>query len=605
MISSTMLRFGHMLCVWATLAVVAQGQGLPSPQESVEAARQVVDWVRAGAVEGSARPFAGACVTIRLDGRVLGRGEVMGEGEDPLAEATRRALQRAASGLPADWDVRSEAARSRLCVCLELPGSLVPLEAKSDAELALGVSPGLDGVAVRMGTRIAARYPLQMLPARENVAMALRSLVAELADDPARGLAEFAELRQAGYTFYRFRTVQMAQLDPRSTPVFLHRGGRVVEMDEIDMARLREMADGLARHLLHRRWPGSEGYGFMGTLDPVTGKTERLFSNPVGQGLGISALCTYIRSPHADRSTVEQARRAVSELVRDLAKIEDGETEPWSDAASGAAVAAALLDAAPYLEGDNETLATLRERCVQRVVGSFDARSGDLAPGVDPDAWGLVSYAMVRLAQTRQGGVRLEQADAAVRAAYRHTPPARLVSHLPWLGWADIEVAGAGPVKGATLLLNTRRQIAEHQLDALSLAPDDRDLSGAVVFAKGSNPLPDWQSIRPLPLLADMLGDERLTGGTLHDGEAGTELGHVLGLLRYARQLCAESADGHMYARADRAAWGVRMSLWDPRMPIEASALTLEAVCRTLAAVETLAGRTDRPAEGAKGAQSP
>lgn len=604
--SKTSLRLGYMLCVLATLAVFAQGQGPPSPQDSVEAARQVVEWVRAGTVEGSAKPFAGACVTIRLDGRVIGRGEVMGEGEDVLAEATRRALQRASSGLPADWDVRSEAARSRLCVELELPGSLIPLDGKSDAELALGVSPGLDGVAVRMGTRVAARFPLQMLPARENVAMALRSLVAELADDPARGLAEFAELRQAGYTFYRFRTVQMAQLDPRTAPVFLHRGGRVVEADEIDMARLREMADGLARHLLHRRWPGTEGYGFMGTLDPVTGKPERLFSNPVGQGLGISALCTYIRSPYADRSTVEQARRAVRELVRDLAKVEDGEIEPWADAASGAAVAVALLDAAPWLEGENESLATLRERSTKRVVESFDARAGDLAAGVNQDAWGMVSYAMVRLAQAGQGGVRLEQADSVVRAAYRHTLPTRLVTHFPWLGWADMALAGStGPVRGATLLLDTRRQIGEHQLDTLSLAPDDRDLVGAVVYTTGSNPLPDWNSIRPLPLLADMLADPRLTGGTLNGGEASRELSHLLGLTRYTRQLCAESADGHLYARPERATWGVRMSLWDPRMPVEASAMALEGVCRTIGAVEALAERASKSDTGADEAQSP
>lgn len=605
-ISNHVLWLGYMLCVVATLACVARGQALPSPQDSVEAARQVVDWVRAGVVEGSGKPFAGACVTIRLDGRVIGRGEVLHEVEDALAEATRRALARARSSLPADWDVRSEGARNRLCVQLELPGALLPLDGKSDAELALGVSPGLDGVAVRMGTRVAARYPLQMLPARENVAVALRSLVAELTDDPTRGLAELSELRQAGYTFYRFRTVQMAQLDPRAAPVFLHRGGRVIEPGELDMTHLREMADGLARNLLHRRWPGTEGYGFMGTLDPVSGRAERLFSNPLGQALGISALCTYARSAHADPSIAEEAQRAVSKLVLDLARIEEGEIEPWSDVASSAGVVVALLDAAPWLAPDNQAVATLRDRCTQTVVQSFNARASDFAPEIDENSWGRVAYAMVRLAQAGRGGVRLEQADAAVRAVYRNTPPSRLVSQFPWLGWADMALAGSdAPVKGATLLLEARRQIGAHQLDALSLAPDDRDLSGAVVYTTGANPLPDWNSIRPLPLLADMLADERFTGGTLNRGEASTEMGHLLALVRYTRQLCAESTDGHMYARPERAAWGVRMSLWDPRMPVEASSLALEGVCRTLAAVEVLVKRNGQVGRGAQGVQSP
>lgn len=627
MIARLMLTLGDMLRVLTTLAggaarraacrkgyllglitvpFIARAQELPSPQDSMAAARQVVRWVRAGAVEGSGPELTGVCVTIRLDGRVIGRGEVMGEAADALGEATRVAIERSLSDLPADWDVRSEAARARLCVGLELAGPLIPLDGASDMELALGVSPGLDGVAVRMGTRLAARFPLQMLPARENVAMALRSLVAELADDPARGLAEFAELRQAGYTFYRFRTVQMAQLDPRGAAFFLHRGGRVIEPDEIDMALLREMADGLAVHLLHRQWPGMEGYGFMGTLDPVTGKAERLFSNPVGQGLGISALCTYIRSRHADPGIADEARRAVNELVLELAKVEEGEAEPWSDAASSAGVVVALLDAQPWLEPDIESVDVLRDRCTQRVVESFSPQAADFAVGVDENAWGMLSYAMVRLAQAGQGGIRPEQADAVVRATYRNTPPTRLVSHFPWLGWADMALAGDGaPVKGSTLLLDTRRRIDEHQLDALNLSPDDRDLSGAVVYTTGSNPLPDWNSIRPLPLLADMLADQRLTGGTLSQGEASTELGHLLGLVRYTRQLCAESSDGHMYVRPERATWGVRMSLWDPRMPVEASALALEGACRTMAAVEALAGRTGGSNAGADGAQSP
>lgn len=584
-----------MVCVLATLLICGRARaqdGLPDAQTSVDAARQVWTWVREWRVEGEPTPVKGACVTLRLDGKMIGRAESLDGSPNVLADVTRTAMLRAQTSLPSDWDVRSEAARRRLMICVELPGTLVPLDGASDAELTLGVSPGLDGVAVRLGQRVAARFALQMLPARESSAGAIRSLVSELADDPSRGLAEIAELRELGYTFYRYRTIQLAQIDPRSTPVFLHRGGRVVEPGELSMAHLHALADGMAAHLLKRRWPGAEAFGFMGLMDPVTGRVESRAEHPGGQALTVSSLARYTHTPGSDAQTVSEVEEALGELIDELAKVEHDEIDPWSDAGAAAATLIALDDASGFYHADGEAVLELRGRCRDTVLSALDDSRKSFGPEVDQGAWGVLSLALVRLARADDPDVSMTVADAVVRSVFRETPSTRLVSHFPWLGWAEMELAAdSGPIKAAAALLEARRLIDEHQLDVTVLSPDDRDLAGAVVYTSGGSLLPNWNSIRPLPLLADMLGDERLTRGTITEGEAAAELNHLLGLIRFTNQLAAEAADGHMYARPDRAMWGVRMALWDPRMPLESTALALDGVCRSLDAIDSLAAR--------------
>lgn len=591
------LLLRHAVCVAATTVVCSDATaqvGLPDPQASTDAARQVLRWIQEWNVSEPGPELNGASVCLRLDGKVIGRSEVYGQGSDPLGEATRAAMLRAAGNLPANWDVRSEAARNRLMIEVELPGPLVPLDGVSDAELTLGVSPGLDGVAVRVGDRVAARFPLQMLPARESSAQAIRSLVAELSDDPGRGLSEIRELRELGFVFYRFQTVQLAQLDPRSTPVFLHRGGRVIEPGEVSTPTLHAMADGLAQHLINRRWPGIEPFGMMGTIDPVTGRVEARAEHPATQALVISALSTYARLDGGDTDTQQRAKNAIGELVRELSDVAEDEVAPWEDPGGAAAVIVALGDARGLFDANDHNVGTMSDRCHQRLLLAVDLRRGGFNPETPEAAWGIVALAAVRLALAGDPNVSTTLADGVVRAAFRETPGPMLVSQFPWLGWADMELAGAsGPIKSTTAMLEVRRQINEHQLDVTTLSPSDRDLAGSVVFSTGGSPLPNWNSIRPLPLLADMLADARLTGGTLGTGEAADEIGHLLGLVRFARQLASDPADAHMYLRPERARWGVRMALWDPRMPLESSALALDGVCRTLHAVGTIASRTE------------
>ena len=566
----------------------ARGPGVPDPETAMDAASTVQDWVRSWAVEGDALPVRGAAVLLRRGGRIIGQGELFSDPGTNLERAARLAMVRS-MGKDRQPTGLGEGPGANLTIEVELAETLIPIDADSDVALALAVSPGLDGVAVRLGDRVAARFPSQMRPTGQNAAEAVRALISELADDPGRGLDELPALREAGYSFYRFRTTDLVQLSPGTGFIFAHRGGRVVEQSEITSARLVRMAGGMTEYLTGRLWPGVEPYGLMGTLDPVTGRVESRFESPAGQAIAASALLRCAKTAGIDKATRDTARATALDILEQLAVVAEGEIEPWASPGDAAATIVALTDAGDLTGGAD--LATLSERCAARVSASFDPQARVFTNDVPETAWGIMTLALVRLAES--GTVSTEFANNAVRSAFRNTPPERLVGQLPWLGWAEIEsTAPDAPIPSAPVLIEVRQLIFKHQLDTTTLGPDDRDLAGAIVFTTGTTPLPNWNTVRPLPFLADMLADERLTSGTLTAGEASRELAHMLAGLRFLNQLCVGPVEGHAYPRPARVLWGVRMALWDQRIGIEATALGLESVCRTLTAVNRRAAHS-------------
>jgi len=87
------------------------------------------------------------------------------------------------------------------------------------------------------------------------------------------------------------------------------------------------------------------------------------------------------------------------------------------------------------------------------------------------------------------------------------------------------------------------------------------------------------------------LRDPRLT----ERGEIQGEIVRLMEALRYLRQLTASQSEAHMYKDPAKAIGGVRASLFDQRMPPEATAMTLLTVCETLRSLEAI---KKREAEG-------
>ena len=84
-----------------------------------------------------------------------------------------------------------------------------------------------------------------------------------------------------------------------------------------------------------------------------------------------------------------------------------------------------------------------------------------------------------------------------------------------------------------------------------------------------------------------MLGDPRLTT----PAETPAEIVRLIASMRFLLQLSARGSECAFYPRADLAAGGVRAALWDPRMPPEATAMTMLAVAEFLRSLDALESR--------------
>ncbi|MFT5424393.1 MAG: hypothetical protein ACI89L_002188 [Phycisphaerales bacterium] len=568
-----------------------------SPADAIVLFETVEGWVRAaeapetlpqGAPFNTAAfttPTFGASVIIRLDGRVVGRGVrvspdaatgfVLAAAQDAIRVA-RAELEEAGDDAP-------------ITVSLELADRLIPMALAQGEELAMRMSPGLDGLAMRRGSQTAAWFPSQMLERNSLPSTVLGPLVTLLGGPTVDKLKPASDLVADGYTIYRFRTTQLVTPLPGLSPVFLHRGGRVVNASALDRPGLLAQAQGLISHLAALQWPGAEPFGLSGALEPITGQRASGFADPIVQGAAAMALLRAAHVTGLDPATAERSRAAGERLLRELGEVAEGESEPWGTASSAAACILGLAELSPERLEMDPGLAALRESCLQTVRDAFDSGTG--FAGTRGSETALVAMALVRDAQFFGG--EIDKAMGAVNTVYRDTPPGMLVAQMPWLGWASVGLAEAsdGPIAAATRLRAMRDLIWDHRLRTDDLSYDDRDLAGGIVFTSGTTPLPTWQSVRPVAFLATMVGlPELTTGGVMPTGEIQgewpLELVRVLESLRFFMQLSAGVEEGHLYRRPGLARWGVRASLWDHSMPTQASVLTLLAVCETLDVIE-------------------
>ena len=92
-----------------------------------------------------------------------------------------------------------------------------------------------------------------------------------------------------------------------------------------------------------------------------------------------------------------------------------------------------------------------------------------------------------------------------------------------------------------------------------------------------------------------MMGDERLTPGGAVSGAVPGELVRLPEGLRFVTQLAMTGDALFLARRPEQAAWGVRASMWDPTLRLEASSMALLTVCESLESMKRIAGR---PAAG-------
>ncbi|MFZ4576124.1 MAG: hypothetical protein ACOYN0_17200 [Phycisphaerales bacterium] len=595
-------------CVGATLALtapVSQGQEQPiltapaqpasdptaplSPAPAMEQYEAVSRWVREwGSPSGAAPGVPCAAVTLRLDGIVVGRGTVLATDGTAVSRAAAAAMVTAAKRLPWPHDAVGERERreeaKKLLVSLELGGQPVPIKASTWLEFDLLVQPGCEGVAVRVGEKEEVMFPGQMLAsgyAPSEAAVALLSRVSEggapvVRTDPKSQPPRLEANR--GATFYKVRVQHLAQWTPERSPVFMFRGGKVVRSEEVTSAALRtltaDLAANLCKRIVHRKVdPGSallesrEIAVLSGTLRlgaSVSGEP----AGPFETLLAVHALRSFALLDSADAGARGAAAGAAEELLRGL--FAPGEApEKMKPEVSAALIIA--LTTEPDARGSVPP--AVLAAAVAGVESAYVAGTG-WKEGVAPGARSLIALALARLGSPK--------AEEGLRSIYAQTPPKLLASQMPYLGWAELELArNLDRVPAATALLDMRADVWEHQLTAGDAGEDGPDLIGGIVFTNTATPLPSWLGMKPVAFLATMARDPRLTE---QDAKL-KELLRLSNMGRFVRQLAVDEYAAHAATDHDRAMWGVRSAVWDPRQPPEAQAMALllmTEVVRTL-----------------------
>ena len=590
----------------ADLLGARQPVRLPTPDEAMAACNTLEAWIRAWAdplqgrqadlpapdrVGPEAPTAAGVRVSLYQAGRLVGWGAALAETPvepraadraDPLAVAAADAMAQAARALVPRADALApEQLRllaADLTISLELAGPLTPLSETELANPDAALRPGLDGMAVRVNREWLVAYPSEILAAATPAGVRLPAMAAKLLRDPALGIELPIDLvKQHGVAFYRFEVVHIVSLD--RTPRFLHRGGAVVESREVTTDSIVRFAESLLAHAEAGLIADPPHLGLMGPLDAPRGAPDPHIATPTQQSLMALALLRLADTPKLSGETHQRARTLAREIMLALAVTEPAEIAPEDDGVA-AAIAWVVLDTLDA-ESD-ESLGPLLAGCESMLARHTAAERPETASSVSNAilVWALAE----RAART---GADREVAERDLRALYRATPPGNLVGLMPWLGWAELRLAGAAPVPAHAALRQVRDLVWEHQLRAQDTGYAERDLAGGIVFTRGAVALPTWSTARPTALCATMLGDPRLTT----PAETPAEVVRLIASMRFLRQLSARGLECAFYPRADLAAGGVRAALWDPRMPPEATAMTMLAVAEFLRSLDALESR--------------
>lgn len=592
--------FFVLITLMGGVTQTAWAQPSMEPQTGLGLYAKVDGWVRdwdlpsIDSPEALSEPVCAAVVTLRLDGQVFGRGTAASPDPDPslIWRATSGAVNRANSKLTGErdamWDATVKQLSDRLTITIEVGDELIPIAPSNITMPGFGHSPGSVGLAARLGDECDAIGPESIITRRGDPAQYAAALALTLSSDASLVLQTPEELSDQGFVFYRWTPMVLAQPAPGLGAVFVDRGGRVIAAEEVTVRSIDTLADQIASHLQSRQWAGVEQYGFVGTLDPVEARSASPFAGAFEQALGAYALLKY--GENGDSSSKREAALTGREVLKALAHIEEDEQSPWDEPVAACMTIVALAELPlEMILGDRE-LGTMRTRCLETLDTLYSEQDG-FDDSLPQAAQGLVTQALSASALIDPRN-RKALTRSAIARVFLETPPELLVSQMPFLAWAQLgSIDPDQEVPTRAALRQMRELVWTHQLRRADLSWADRDLVGGIVFTRAAAPLPSWSCLRPLSAIATMLGDERLTEGTIASGEVPGQIARLVESIRFVRQLTAEGELLHMYGEVEDAQGGVRMALWDQRMPIESSAMALLLLTESQRSFEQLMSR--------------
>lgn len=556
------------------------------------------------AVETNGLPGVQGCsVVLRLAGEVIGRGLAMNPpGAAPstacIAQAAEEAWREADRRLPASGTPEVRAAkigelRKQLLISLELSGPLMQVTANAYADFDSTLQPGMDGLAATMEGQVGAVFPGQSVSTNTMPGECARRAVgraAAMARGDAGGgstvtLTEPPDLeKKHGVKLYRFRTTHVAQWREDKGPALLYRGQRLVALEDVDeIEELWYLADRLAGNLINRSEAAKDA--LPGTLSVVTGTNDPWQDPAFAASLDALALRVYClrlknAPPSAARAELVIRAGVQADRVARAAANELGAKPEGTGLATAAALVrySTLSGASPLAE---PWLAPSRDALNDAVDANGVLR--DVPAGVR----GVVAGSLGALTAPLPAGspARDAKGGMSVRWVFAQTPPEKLATEMPWLGWAELDPdrpGQGGEVPSAPALREMRTLIWKHQLQSVDAGPDRQDMVGGIVVPGSSSPLPTWQTARLVAFLGTMLGEPSLTSKEERAGE----MVRLLRTARFLRQLQVDDSLGWMCKDPVSVKGGLRNATWDQRTQTDATAMALMAVLEVIGGIE-------------------
>jgi len=565
---------------------------------------------------------SGVCVILRRHGRVMGIGTDDGGDDLMLRRAVGRAmnevlsdpaLQSVASAIRRDSgaggigvagsrpdDRPDQQAEARLetlrrdlgrslTLELEVAGPRTPLVGATLEAMAAKIEPGIDGMSLRHQQEWAHAFPSQLRAA--NLASDPAKTLSSLAMSAGVSLADLGQgSMPADSGYYKFTSIDLAQGSPDAAPVELLRGERVVPIAAVTREGIASMANGLAQHLLRGRFPTApEGQtpmplGFMGDYNPVADQFSPLVAPPLEQALCALALTRFAQLPDAKAESAKAAASAARQAMRDLAEQAPGEEPPLDDQQACAAIIMVVCEM-PSCMGD-ASIATMARQAYARLTAALEAGHEGAQPLTS------LMRAMIGCACAR---VMLAKVESLVPAspdglrgfldhAWESAPEQQRVGLLPWLGWAERDVAAATrqPLAHAEEMKRLIEALQRARIEDAPGTPLDLigglTLTGSTGGEAASHGRATSQSARPVAWLASVGSEPALTAA---DQRATLLAGH-LQTLRFLRQLAVSDIRSATCRNPARAVGGICAAPWDSRQPLAAQAITLLAIAESL-----------------------
>jgi len=591
----------------------------------------VQEWVRsdkgvpkdADLPDRSVTGLFGIYVTLREDGRVLGRGQAIRQDvkdaiDRPgnpiqlahlLAAATKQALKelddkqkKKAVELnitdPALYKQAVLALRKRVQVDVQLGHSLesiiVPLDAKDDAVFST-FAPGFHGLRLAGAIAGNADYAWPATELARNTTPP--RLVFRLMDQQGYNADELPLIARAdGPALQRYEVIHMVRSGPAQPMRHLTRGNLIVQQQVIDGRTISGLAERVARHLdqliVTDNVTGNEKV--RGTYQPSLQRYA-----PAWSGDRETALLAYALTRHAvvsiDAKIGGESMRARARRVLRLVDQLRLKTTPKDQPPKHLTASFLLLTLCETPIRINPDQLVMRDRLGQALVALRHPDGGGYRVAVDSDkrlsraTSAVVTAALAAWYQDTRSKTLAQPVWAVLTDLMKANAKDPRVVDLLWVAQAldkagpTLAKAQPDPAAAQKTLAKWKQALADY-LDLLSeqqirskpiLGPED--VAGGFILETappGSAPEPTWQSAMPTTLLALGLRDE----GIIHpDKNFGPILTAGLGA-RYLGQLMITAPSAYYLRKPEPALGGVRRTLWDNTLYPDCSSMTLIAL---------------------------